>query len=508
MQYVYKLFDHELTSTECNTYIPVPATQDSNGEWIDQNMIDNGWSDDPQSPTANMPYCYCSTIKRTNNIWGTYSPLGLWSKWSFDGQNAVQITAFQWNNSPDTAPTPLPTNSTLGNWSAVAPNRPSTIGDHYLWMTQTTKHTAQDNTVTYDSWSPAIRISGDKGENGEDANDREYIYMRVTTLDGYGTLPSNISYGEVSPQGTAGNSSSNKQQNDWVPQGWSDTALSVTSTYKYVYMSIREYNSSTHQWGEFCNPVLWSNWGEKGLDGDGVQYVYKLFQNELDSSELESEKPNRNSAYFNNSTGEWEVSGWDDDPQSPTQNDPYCYCSVIKKTNGVWGNFGTLGLWSKWSEDGLRGDFKSRVFTRTNTDISATRPVGGTYDSPLPSPATQNGVTWSDGVPSGTGRIWSSVRTFKVDDNTTTWSLPQPESDTSDTDIEFSPSTAQPSAPTGSVPFSDRSNEGWYDPSNLPSGQQMIWRAERKVKNGAYEGSWVISRIYAEGGGSTGPQGA
>jgi hypothetical protein len=28
----------------------------------------------------------------------------------------------------------------------------------------------------------------------------------------------------------------------------------------------------------------------------------------------------------------------------------------------------------------------------------------------------------------------------------------------------------------------------------------MIWRAERKVKNGEYDGNWVITRILGEKG--------
>lgn len=140
---------------------------------------------------------------------------------------------------------------------------------------------------------------------------------------------------------------------------------------------------------------------------------------------------------------------------------------------------------------GLRGDFKSRVFKRQNTKPDT--PSGGTYDSPIPS-------GWNDGIPNGEAIIWSSVCTFYGAGGSSGWSTPAPESDSDTLDIEFSPSETQPSVPSGNTPYADHSSEGWYDPSNLPSGQTMIWRAERKVSNGVYDGSWVITRIYGEKG--------
>ena len=94
-----------------------------------------------------------------------------------EGDTPMQ--AFQWNNSATVAPSPLPSGAILGNWSLTAPNRPQTAGDHYLWMTQTLKHTDADGNETYELWSAAVRISGDKGDAGEDSSDREWIYKRL-----------------------------------------------------------------------------------------------------------------------------------------------------------------------------------------------------------------------------------------------------------------------------------------------------------------------------------------
>lgn len=142
--------------------------------------------------------------------------------------------------------------------------------------------------------------------------------------------------------------------------------------------------------------------------------------------------------------------------------------------------------------------FKSTVFARTNT--APATPTGGSYESPIPEySGTQ---VWFDGIPSGTAQIWASSCTFYSDGTNTGWTTPRPMSDTDTSDIEFSPSVTQPNPPTGSTPFANHEAEGWYDPNSasFPSAGEMIWRAERKVKNGVFDGAWVISRVRGEKG--------
>lgn len=147
---------------------------------------------------------------------------------------------------------------------------------------------------------------------------------------------------------------------------------------------------------------------------------------------------------------------------------------------------------------GTRGSFKARCFKRTNTDISGTTPTGGSYDSPVAS-------GWSDGVPSGTAKLWTTVCTFYSDGTSSGWSAPAPETDTATLDVEFSPSETQPSAPSGSTPYANHESEGWYDPNSANFPSTVIWRAERKVRNGVYDGEWTITRIYGEKGESVNP---
>ena len=259
------------------------------------------------------------------------------------------MQAFKWNDSPTSAPA-LPTKGNYDNgWTATAPNRPAGTAEYHLWMTQAVKHTAADKSVSYDAWGAAVRISGDKGEPGVDSADREWIYIGSKTYSSpySGTHPKNITKDKNGVQRDAEYIHSHA---DFVPQGWSDTAIATDGdSNKFVYASWRDRAKGATEWGDFNDPILWSNWGVQGIDGDGVQYVYKLFDHELTDAERVSNIPAKPASQ---TQGEWIPSGWSDDPLAPTSANPYSYCSVIKKIGGSWSDtFEKLGLWSKWAKD-------------------------------------------------------------------------------------------------------------------------------------------------------------
>lgn len=155
-------------------------------------------------------------------------------------------------------------------WSKNAPNRPA--DGWHLWMCQSTKHTAYDGTITRDSWTGPVRISGDTGSPGEDSKEREWVYKRQDASPG--TPPSSGS-GQVSPSGTAGEVTPyDPTLDDWVPAGWSDSPLGVTDSNKTEWASWRDFDKSTKKWGAFNPAIIWSHYGERGMDGDGVEYVF------------------------------------------------------------------------------------------------------------------------------------------------------------------------------------------------------------------------------------------
>ena len=138
------------------------------------------------------------------------------------------------------------------------------------------------------------------------------------------------------------------------------------------------------------------------------------------------------------------------------------------------------------------------AFKRTNDALSAA-PTGGAYTSPTP-------TGWSDGIPEGTARLWTTKAVFLPEETTATWSKPSPVGDTVDLDVEFSPYTDIPTPPNDKNLAKDSetptaNTNKWFDPTRNPTADFsiMVWRAERKILNGV-KSSWVISKIKGEDG--------
>lgn len=278
------------------------------------------------------------------------------------------------------------------------------------------------------------------------------------------------------------------------PQGVNE---SLPHEWEVSYKKLPD-NSIIYMFG----PVLRSNYGYSGADGDGVQYVYKLFDHQLSDIERTNNTPIR--PENPNSNGEFIPSGWSDEPQSPTSDYPYEYVATLKRINGSWGNFEIISSWSIYTENGTNGDFQARVFCRFTPTVlksAPNTPIGGTYENPQP--GSNDNIQWSLTVPSGSEPLWTSTRIFKGTGQVTEWGTPAIEADSSELDIEYSSSPERPADNTlRDTPGTPHpSNNIWHDPSeaNLDLSA-MVWRAERKIKNGQYNGGWVITKIVGQKG--------
>lgn len=102
------------------------------------------------------------------------------------------------------------------------------------------------------------------GQDGKDGDGYEYIYRLSDTEP---TDPNNISRGEVGPQGVANGSNTNKNQDEWVPNGWTDDPQGVSSTpgEQKEWVSMRK--KSDGDWYEFSYPALWAQYVPKGAQG-------------------------------------------------------------------------------------------------------------------------------------------------------------------------------------------------------------------------------------------------
>ena len=145
----------------------------------------------------------------------------------------------------------------------------------------------------------------------------------------------------------------------------------------------------------------------------------------------------------------------------------------IVYTRGKDGTPGTIG----------QSTFKSTVFIRSNT-IPGT-PSGGSYSSPTPTTAG-----WSDGVPSGSAKLWMATRIFTSDGlapQQTAWMAPEVMTDNTSLEVMFS-SVVTPGNPT-----SNPSN--WTTTGNTTT----IWMATRTITNGVAS-AWTIAKVKGESG--------
>lgn len=150
-----------------------------------------------------------------------------------------------------------------------------------------------------------------------------------------------------------------------------------------------------------------------------------------------------------------------------------------------WDIVYTRGTPGTPGDPGTRGQsvFKSTVFIRSNT-VPGT-PSGGNYDSPVPVTAG-----WSDGVPSGSAKLWMSTRIFTSDGlapQQTAWMAPEALTDNSSLEVMFS-AVATPGNPTA-------------NPSNWTTtgDANTIWMATRTITNGVAS-AWTIAKVKGESG--------
>lgn len=247
-----------------------------------------------------------------------------------------------------------------------------------LWMTQRT----HKGTTTYNNWGDPVRISGDKGETGADGKNIEFIYKQTNdpnpTAADRPTLNENVD-GFLPPNGT------NPTNTDL---GWTNNPQGVSKDYKYEWMCQRIKPAGTNQpWGSWVGPFVWSAYGDTGMDGDGLEYVFKRQDTKpstpsspvLCSSNGVNERrqfwygsvekvggvwkpkdwtPTSGYSFTHweggayNTQGEWIPEYWSDDPKgvSENSNETIEWVSTRRRVNGTWGDFCSAAQWANFSK--------------------------------------------------------------------------------------------------------------------------------------------------------------
>ena len=277
----------------------------------------SGWSDEP--PTlATGEYLWMSQAEinadgtlKTN--WST--PVRISGEKGNSGNNgSVFYFIYTLASTTPSTPTFTTPSALVGQtiWTIKPPTPTDTL---YLYMSQAIYN---PNTGRCGSWTAPIRISGKDGQKGADGTDIEFIYLRNT-----GSTPS---------KPTSVNT------DDYMPSGWTDNPQGITETYKYEWVCVRTKPSGTDTWSAFSTPVIWAKWGDKGTDGDGMEYIFQRTEVETAPSTPWIFSPNAG----------FVPSGWTDEPSGVSADYPFEWVSMRKKTNGVWGGFSEPTLWNNY----------------------------------------------------------------------------------------------------------------------------------------------------------------
>lgn len=262
---------------------------------------------------------------------------------------------------------------------------------------------------TAGTWSTPVQISGIEGKAGADGESIKFIYYRSETektnwigsFDGNGMFIS----GELA-------------KDNWYesPQGVDNTNkyeyVSTSTTYDIVKLVVDGKDVEKKNWKGFTSPVLWSKYGEKGQDGDGVEYWYYLSNSK--TPPIISD--------FNGNTGEFtKTSGnivlWTNEPSNTTLDNPYEYVVQIKKITTNDATIYTksdVALWAVY--DGLLARYVVGV-------AQPTTPTGDGLTEAYAATETSGTVNWSKTPPAtiDVGKVlWVSYKTVLGQD----WGMP------------------------------------------------------------------------------------
>lgn len=290
----------------------------------------------------------------------------------------------------------------------------ATAATPYLWMTSATFRSS-DGRMVDSTWETPICLTGVDGRDGEDGRYREFVYIRTdgsipTLTETIGVYP----VGENSSHVTTylpDSGPNAKNHKDFLPGtttmdpvpftpeqnpstlaqiswgGWLDNPQGVTEQLTHEWVSFRtisyENGNDSPTFSAFSNPVIWSMWGEDGIDGDGVEYIFAVAtaadtvvnsttgKRELNASFFRGQNANQilplidsevellGSAYQED---DWVPDGqngrpdlnWTDNPSDVGPDQPYEFVAIRKKkfdsVSGQmkWGPFSTPALWGFW----------------------------------------------------------------------------------------------------------------------------------------------------------------
>lgn len=313
------------------------------------------------------------SIRFRNNRWEFFVP-GEGGGSSSDGAQSsyfMNVTHGTIPNLPSTSDyVPAPADKFVhgtDEWTSTSPNPGSNEDTWMIWVW------FSGGLPLTISGPVLVKDSESSSSNGEDGESIEWAYFLTDTkLD-----DSDILRIQTDLAGMVSSYNSYYAQPRAIPYGvnsdWTDHPTSIDPAHKYEYTAFRKSSldaNGSRIWGVtgFVGPILWAAYGEKGTDGDGVEYIY--YANDLGYVPMGSiYNPNtwdertegQDGKTFQDDEFIAEGSPWVDDPvnleNSGLGQGAIEWVSVRKKQtiNGItsWQPYCTPRVWSRLAKDGV-----------------------------------------------------------------------------------------------------------------------------------------------------------
>lgn len=215
-------------------------------------------------------------------------------------------------------------------------NAPNYREGYLVWMTQV----FINGNGQYGEYINPICLTGN-GTAGEDGSGVNFIYKTFVNEE------------QVSSPGVV----TVKNGVPVVPEGWTDHPKGVTKKVPYEYCSVAI--NTKGQWSpQWSQPFVWSHFGQNGMDGDGVEYIYYA---SLIAPTHNLPETWTNDEGFQNNEYIREGSEWTDDPQDLEKKGPgYKQWVCVRKKyadagseNVYWHAYSSPALWGYYSKDGI-----------------------------------------------------------------------------------------------------------------------------------------------------------
>ena len=247
----------------------------------------------------------------------------------------------------------------VNNWINDVPA--ATSSTPYLWVSWNSfSNLTGTNGGT--EWSTPAQMNGGHGSDGEDGSGIKFIFK----------LAANSSSTVTAPVGIAPE----------FDNTWSDSATGIDLDHKVEYYCYSTFNGDS--WSAWQGPFIWSLWGENGVDGNGVEYIYlhqgsaniasnndpsKLATSVLNSIDYQSPDyvPEIGDALISGTLGV----DWTDEPSGVNSEYTYEFVSVRKYdgTTKRWGPFSEPKVWAHFGANGV-GLVENNLIVPTSTTVS------------------------------------------------------------------------------------------------------------------------------------------